>query len=262
MFSSAVVTSERRVTKDKDYFTKQTDSDSISSWSSNHCPSCYTRFSPYKKLLATTDILIAIKQQQWDRVNSILSSCSPPPLHDDILIKDEERTAGEYDRTVLTDARSSGDSCNRTPDHITHEDDQSPLTGMIINAQQPCREQPPPPPASLLHVACSIVPSIPGVIVKRILEVYGYLFCLVKDDNGNLPIHIACSTPGIDPMIIQLLLSLFPDTSKFFSWVFILVCLIGQPQRNHWCSLFSSFICLSSTFTTTNITRLSERRRG
>ena len=67
-----------------------------------------------------------------------------------------------------------------------------------------------------LHVVCSIS-SVPLEVVKSILNVYGDSCCLIEDEDGSLPIHKACSTPDLDPQIIQLLLQISPETSELES---------------------------------------------
>lgn len=65
-----------------------------------------------------------------------------------------------------------------------------------------------------LHVACSI-PSIPTEIIRSLLSFYSSSSCLVEDEDGNLPIHIACSTLDIAPLVIQMLFEACPEASEF-----------------------------------------------
>ena len=66
---------------------------------------------------------------------------------------------------------------------------------------------------TLLHLACSQA-SVPYEIINSILQIYGKSCYLIEDEDGNLPIHIACSTPKIDLQILRLLLELSPDTGE------------------------------------------------
>lgn len=69
---------------------------------------------------------------------------------------------------------------------------------------------------TLLHVTCSI-PPVPLEVIKRILDIYTENSCLIEDEDGSLPIHIACSTPGISPQVIQTLFQACPKTSKSYN---------------------------------------------
>ena len=74
-----------------------------------------------------------------------------------------------------------------------------------------------------LHAACSIS-SVPSEIFEKLLgitychkdqdEFTRRCPCSIEDEDGNLPIHIACSTPGIKPWMIHRLLEVSPETSK------------------------------------------------
>ena len=77
------------------------------------------------------------------------------------------------------------------------------------------RTQSPLENPTVLHVACSI-PFVPFDVIKNVLQIYGNQICLFEDDNGSLPIHLACSTPNVDPRIILLLLQSSPETSKLY----------------------------------------------
>ena len=66
-------------------------------------------------------------------------------------------------------------------------------------------------PATLLHVVCSI-PSVPEEIIFIILRLYPQA-CRMEDEDGNLPIHLLCSTFFIRPELIKLLLNVCPESS-------------------------------------------------
>ena len=66
---------------------------------------------------------------------------------------------------------------------------------------------------TLLHLVCSQA-YVPYKIVENILQIYGKSNCLIKDEDGNLPIHIACTATNIDVQILQLLLKTSPDTGE------------------------------------------------
>lgn len=76
----------------------------------------------------------------------------------------------------------------------------------------------------------SAMPSAPLQTVQRILNVYGYDTCLIEDEDGNLPIHVACSTPGVKHEVIELLFRACPHTSKYRcrSGVYPLSCICGH----------------------------------
>ena len=64
-----------------------------------------------------------------------------------------------------------------------------------------------------LHIACSIN-SVPITTIEKLLVICRPWFETALDEDGNLPIHIACSTKDIDPQIIIRLLKEFPKTGK------------------------------------------------
>lgn len=66
---------------------------------------------------------------------------------------------------------------------------------------------------SFLHIACSIS-AVPVEVVEGIIHCYGSSCCNIHDEDGNLPVHIACSTSGINASIIRKLLLSSPPTSK------------------------------------------------
>lgn len=65
----------------------------------------------------------------------------------------------------------------------------------------------------ILHIACSIS-MVPVAVIDMIIRIYGNSCCKRHDEDGNLPIHVACSTPGISSKIIRNLLLTSPSTSK------------------------------------------------
>ena len=64
-----------------------------------------------------------------------------------------------------------------------------------------------------LHIACS-QSSVPYEVIVNLLHTYGKSCCLIEDEDGSLPIHIAYSTPNIDLQILQLLLETSPETGE------------------------------------------------
>lgn len=70
--------------------------------------------------------------------------------------------------------------------------------------------------APVLHVACS-VGEVPTDIIDLLLHAYGNECCNAQDEDGNLAIHKACSTPGVSMNTIRKLFLISPKTSKLMS---------------------------------------------
>lgn len=66
-------------------------------------------------------------------------------------------------------------------------------------------------PSTLLHAVCSI-PTIPEDITFAVLNRYPQA-CKIEDEDGNLPIHLACTAPDMNPRVIEMLLLTCPETS-------------------------------------------------
>ena len=84
---------------------------------------------------------------------------------------------------------------------------------------------------TLLHLACSQA-FVPYKVLENILKIYGTSYCLIEDEDGSLPIHIACSNKNIDLRILQLLFETSPDTGeqKFTFFSFSHDCNVTNPN--------------------------------